>query len=128
MPDLDVSDVLLDPDFAQALTIKRRTETVGTNGRSSVVFTTVSPAPYGVILPQNDAPLVRGPDQQHLPALISVHTPYRLRSVAPGAQPDIVVWNGADYVVDKVYPFGDFGSGFVAAECSLMTHVGPGPA
>lgn len=128
MPDLDVSDVLTDPMFAQQLVVKRRVETVGTNGRGSVSITTVTPAPWGVIIPQSDSPLVRGPDQQHLPALIQVHTEYRLRSLEPDAQPDIVVWRGADYIVNRIYPFTDYGAGFMCADCSMLTHVGDPPA
>lgn len=129
MPDLDVSDLLLDPDFAEELTIKRRVVAVGQNGRQTVTPTVVDPKPWGVVLPQNDAPMMRGPDQQTLPALLQVHTQFRLRGPALDGntdyQPDIVVWNGADFVVNKVHPFSKYGSGFVVADCSSMNPTDP---
>lgn len=118
MPDLDVSEVLLDPDFAETLTVMRRTEAISGHGRATITEVEVSPAPVGVVIPQNDAPVQRGPDQQTLPSLLQVHTPFRLRSVAPGVQPDVVIWNGDRYVVNKVYNFSHYGRGFIAADCS----------
>lgn len=124
MPTLDVTDVLLDPDFCETLTVIRRQEGPLVKGRPSITETTISPAPVGVVLAQSDAPIQRGPDQQNLPRLIQVHTPFRLRGPSKdpvsGAiyQPDIIVWGGDRFVVNKVQDFSRFGRGFIQADCS----------
>lgn len=133
MPDIDMTDVILDPDFAELLTVKRRTATM-TKGRPVFTTTTVSPAPVGVVLPQSDAPLQRGPDQQNLPRLYQVHTPFRLRSAskdpATGADlpPDLLIWNGDTLLVNKVHDFSHFGAGFIQADCSSTDPIDNEPA
>ncbi len=125
MPDLDVTDVILDPMFAETLTVIRRQQSINALGRVTLTTTTISPAPVGVVLAQADAALVRGPDQQTLPRLLQVHTTYRLRSTGVDVsgntfQPDVIVWNGDQYVVNKIQDFSRFGVGFIQADCSSM--------
>lgn len=126
MPDIDVSDILLDPDFCELLTVTRRAETM-VKGRSTTTPTTISPQPVGVVIPQNDSPMMRGPDQQNLPRLIQVHTPFRLRGASAGYQPDLITWKGADYVVNKVQDFSSYGGGFIQADCSSVASTEPAP-
>jgi hypothetical protein len=133
MPDLDVSDVLLDPDFAEQLAIQRRTQTM-VKGRPSMTTATISPAPWGAVIPQNDVPMQRGPNQQHLPRLLQVHTQFRLRGASKdpdtGADlpPDLIVWNGDTFIVNKVQDFSRFGAGFIQADCSSTDPTDNEPA
>lgn len=133
MPNLDVSDVLLDPDFAETLTVTRRTVTL-VKGRATFTSSTVSPAPIGVVIPQSDVPMQRGPDQQHLPRLFQVHTPYRLRGPSKDPvtgndlPPDLIIWNGDTLVVNKVQDFSHFGPGFIQADCSSTDAIDNEPA
>lgn len=127
MPDLDVDDIMLDPDFCEPLTVKRRAEVL-VKGRPTGSATTISPAPFGVVIAQDDSPMIRGPDQQSLPQLIEVHTPFRLRGASTGYQPDLVTWNGADYVVNKVMNFSKYGQGFIKAQCSSVASTEPPPS
>lgn len=127
MPLINVTDILLDSDFCELLTVQRRAESL-VKGRSTLAVTTISPAPVGVVIPQNDSPMVRGPDQQNLPQLIQVHTPFRLRGASTGYQPDLIVWNGASYVVNKVQNFSHYGGGFIQADCSSMASTEPPPS
>jgi galactose-6-phosphate isomerase len=132
MPDLDVTDIILDPDFCETLIVKRREENL-VKGRSTLTVTVIDPAPVGVVLPVDDQPLVRGPDQQNLPRLLEVHTPFRLRGAAkdPGTgkqyQPDIITWNGDDFVVNKVQDYSRFGQGFIQADCSSVDSIDNAP-
>lgn len=123
MPMLDVMDVLLDPDFCEELTIQRRQQGTDAKGRAALTVTTIDPKPFGVVEPVADQPMVRGPDQQNLPRLLSVHTPFRLRGPSrDGAgvdfQPDLIIWNGDPYVVNKVQDYSHYGAGWVQADCS----------
>ncbi|SRR5258708_11405473 len=123
MPDIDVTDVLDDPMFCELLTIQRRQETVNAKGRATTNVVVIDPAPIGVVQPVSDQPLQRGPDQQNLPRLLEVHTPFRLRSASRQGtgeqyQPDRIVWNGDTYVVNKVQDYSRYGAGWVQADCS----------
>lgn len=121
MPALDVSDITLDPDFAEALTLYRREQVISSKGRVTPTLVLVTPTPYGVVLAQDDLPLQRGPDQQNLPQLLEVHTPFRIRSAtkdpATGKiyQPDVLVWNGDNFLCTRTYNFSHFGRGFIRA-------------
>ncbi len=123
-PLLDVSFVLTDPDFATSFDVYRRTETVGTNGRS-----TLSTKKYlgqtGVIYPDGDNTLNRGPSFQATPRSITVVCQFALQGEVQGRQPDIVFWMGSHYLVRTVEPYGHFGQGFYEAACSSTDYQDP---
>lgn len=128
MPQLNVSGVLLDPRFCEALVVYRRLQTL-VKGRTVITATLVTPAPYGVVLPVADQPLQRGPDQQNLPRLLEIHTPYRLRSASRNLadtqqyQPDIIVWSGDQFLVNKIGDYSKYGRGFIMAEASSIDPI-----
>jgi hypothetical protein len=129
MPLLDVSDIILDPDFCEFLTVYRREEVVDTKGRATVTPVLITPAPIGVVEPQDDLPLQRGPDQQNLPQLLEVHSQFRLRSASndpstgKNYQPDVIVWNGDQFLVNRVMNWSKFGKGFIRAQCSSVDPI-----
>jgi hypothetical protein len=127
MPNLDVSDIVADPDFAEFLTVNRIAVANGTNGRPSRTVTTISPAPVGVVTPKSGEKLERSADAQFRPNVIVVHTQFRLRSAAPGYDPDQVIWNGDPYVVTSVDNLSHFGAGFIVAECSSIDSIDQAP-
>lgn len=130
MPDIDTSELLLDPDFVgcpsvnptDGITVIRRLEVISQTGRVTTQDTTY-PLVVASVQPQSDAPMIRGPDQQNLPGLIEVHTKFRLRGISPGYQPDLVIWNQTTFVVNKIYNWSRYGLGFVMAECSSMSNL-----
>jgi hypothetical protein len=125
MPSVDVTELLVDPDFAETVQVIRRQETITDKGRVQTVNQTFNVV--ACVQPQSDQPMIRGPDQQNLPQLIEVISQWRLRGIAPGYQPDLVLWNGTQFVVNKVYNWGHYASGFVVAECSSMDHLDQPP-
>ncbi len=131
MPMLDVSDVLLDPMFAEALTIERRTDDVGSNGRVTSISQIITPQPFGVVVPVDTAiggnALERTPDEQHRGAALEVYTTFRLRGPSPDGQPDIIIYDGSQYIVTIINTFARFGAGFIKAECSSMNSIDDPP-
>lgn len=121
MPLLDVSDVLLDPMFAQVLTVIRRTQNVGENGVVSYTEETLNPV--GVITAGSPEALKRADDAQIAKGMIVVHSTIPLRDPDGGFDADTVVWKGNRYVVKKSYDWSDYGNGFTAAECELLTRT-----
>lgn len=131
MPDLDVSELLSDPDFAEFLTVERRTEMVGANGRARKVPTIITPKPVGVVLPVDTAiggnAMERNPDEQHRGAALEIHTRFRLRGPAPGGEPDVIIRDGNRFVVTIVNDYSRFGRGFMKIECSSMESIDEEP-
>lgn len=131
MPDIDVSDLLLDADIAgQIFGVIRRQETVGANGVSTVAATNLTAV--GSITPTGDNSLLREEAFQTGAKTIKVITPFRLRGASKDAggnsfQPDIVVWNGDNFLVRIVNDWTPFGAGFIEAECSSFDFIDLAP-
>lgn len=117
-PMLDVAfECLLDPMFAQTLTIIRRAQSISSGGLASDTDTTLNP--IGVVTVggldyqlEYDAEVGRN--------LITVHCQIPLRSVAQGYEPDIVFWQGNNYTVRRSQNWSQYGSGFYAAEAIML--------
>lgn len=131
MPDIDVSDLLFDPDIAgTTFDVIRRQETVGANGVASVAPTTFEDV-VGSITPTGDNSLVREEGYSTQSNTIKVITTFRLRGPSKDAghnfQPDIVVWNGTNYEVKSLNEFTPFGAGFVEADCISIDFTAQAP-
>ncbi|MDD2775506.1 MAG: hypothetical protein PHU06_06095 [Gallionella sp.] len=114
MPFFDVSDVLLDPDFAQQFTVERFQQTVDENGRA--VNTPVKLTLVGVIVPR-PAILVQVEEGQRVIAKIEVYVAFRLTPGVGTVPADVVVYNQRYYRVESVDDFTDFGNGFNRVTC-----------
>jgi hypothetical protein len=110
MPGLDVSFMTADPMLADVFDVTRRAETVNSKGRTTVTnefFTSV----VGVVTQQSPADLMRAPEGQIVPRRIMVCTQFALRGAVVGYQPDLITWNGTQYLVTEVLPYSRFGEG-----------------
>lgn len=118
MPQLDVSDVLLDPAIADVFDVTRRVQALTAKGR-----TTTSPSVFknvrGVVTAAHGNDLERLDDSQRMGRNMSVVTKFALRGPAQVTgtkfQPDLVIWAGDTYVVKAVDPYERYGRGFVQA-------------
>ena len=118
MPLLDVSSILLDPDLADTITVLRRIEWVGTNGRSTTSVQKIGT--IGVVTMASPNDLDRAAETQVTTRTISVVTKFKARGEAQGYQPDIILWRGDNYVVKSIEPYPQFGAGFVQLQCDSM--------
>ena len=117
MARLDVSDIVLDPDFADQLTLYRNKQTVGENGRA--INTTVESDFWGVVTAASGANLARMPSGEMVSGAIIVHSKTPLSSGAPGKTADIIGFRGRQYTVSRVDNYSHFGAGFTAATCEI---------
>lgn len=117
MPFLDVSDVLADPMFADALVLYRTTEAIGSNGR--VTSTEVPSNISAVVTSANGKELERLPEADRIKGGIIVHTQARLVAGGGDLAPDELLYLGDRYVVVGVNDYSRYGTGFVAALCVL---------
>jgi len=123
MPLLDVTQILNDADFASPFTVLRRLETVDSFGRSGVTETRMRAV--GTITANSPSDLDRREDYQNMTRSITVVTRFPLRGETAGYQPDVILWQGSNYVVKHVDIYAHFGPGFFQVECSSMDKVDP---
>ncbi|QTL40910.1 head-tail adaptor [Xenorhabdus budapestensis] len=126
MPFLDMSDILLDPDFVDtSLVCHRNTQTTDedgftTNTAQSIPFT-------GVVTVDRALEARRMEAGQTISGAILIVTQFRLTQGQPGLDADIVTYQGRQYRVTFVDPYTAYGAGFVQAHCELMNFDGGTP-
>lgn len=115
---LDVTDILLDPDFMDTgLLCRRMTQTVNDQGRAE---NTPTDTPFAAVVTSDSGDvLTRGSDGSRITGSITLHTAFRLRDGGDGADADEVIWQSRTYTVAAVNDYSHFGRGFVAATCDL---------
>ena len=119
MPFLDCSDVLLDPDFCDRTLVCERI-TISTDNTGRGVPSTEFKPFSGVVTSDKGELLQRGVVGEHATDNISVITRFKLRDAGPGADADIVQWNGKRYTVTKVNDYSTYGVGFTENICEMI--------
>lgn len=119
---MDMSELLGDVDFCDTFDVIRR-PAVNNNFGENVVTPSTIKGVVGVVCATGHNDLNRTPDMQFTPRVFNVVTNFQLRAMWPGGQPDIVVWNGDQYVVRSIRPYPRFGAGFVQAAIESMDAV-----
>ena len=117
MPYIDVTDLMSDPDFCESVTLRRTSQTVDSNGFTTLVE--VDSTITVIVTPLNPD-FMRSPEFQNAKSAITVHTQTPLFAVVAGYNPDIIVWKGSNYVVKRASDLSHFGRGFTSASCILL--------
>lgn len=119
MPFLDVSDVLLDPDFCdRSLVCERNALSTDNTGRG-VIATEKTPF-SGVVTSDKGELLQRGAVGEHATDSMLIVTRFRLRDAGMAATADIVQWDDRRWTVTKVNSYSKYGVGFVEATCEMI--------
>jgi len=133
VPEVDVTDVLLDPDVAgQSFSVVRRPELVTSAGLSTTPNARTIAGIFGSVTPTGDNSLIREDAYDAQAKTIEVVTSFRLRgpSASTGGadyKPDVVLWRGDAYEVRVIDDDTQFGAGFTKAECVQIDYVGTPP-
>lgn len=129
MAKLDVSDALLDPELIDmSLVVYRRSESVPAATGIAVLTTTTFRNVVGVVCVADKSALELGSDESHQDKSYSIVARFPLRGVAPGMQPDLVLFRGSLFKVVKVEDYSSYGPGFVQAVASAIDAADLGPA
>lgn len=110
MPMLDVGFITNDPMLSEVFTVERRPEVIGDDGRVHI-NKQVIPNVRGVVTQDDPSDLTRSESGQMVPRVIQINSTFQFREATIGFQPDRVLWNGASYLVKKIYPYSHFGKG-----------------
>lgn len=129
MPLLDVTDVLLDPDFVDlSLVCYRQVQTVD---EDNFPTNTAQPIPFsGVVTVDRSLEAKRMAAGQNINGAILIVTQFRLTQGMPASDStpeldaDIVLYSGRRYRVTFVDPYTAYGAGFVQAHCELLEFNG----
>lgn len=126
MPFLDVTEVLLDPDFCDyTLVCTRNAQTVDADGFATNVSQDI---PFnGVVTVDRSLEAKRMAAGQSIGGAILVVTQFRLTQGRSGLDADVVLYNGRHYRVTFVDPYTSYGAGFVQAHCELVEFNGGTP-
>jgi galactose-6-phosphate isomerase len=112
---IDVSDVLLDPDFTSPVCLIDRKNVVDNYGQNSikeVPFETV-----GSIQPASGKVIARLPEAMRVANLSSFWVRATIIASAPGKYSSILVFNGQRYQVMTVFDWSNYGAGFTEGVC-----------
>lgn len=118
MAHIDVSDVLLDPEFMDKLSCERNQQTAADNGRASL--TTKSICFNGVVTSFSGDLLERMAGGERLKGAITIHSRFPLTAGHGDYSADVVSWRGKRYTVTNVADYGHVGRGFVCATAELI--------
>lgn len=126
MPLLDVSEILLDPDFVDmSLVCYRSTQVTDDDGFTKNSTQNLSFA--GVVTVDRSLEAKRMEAGQAIGGAILIVTQFRLTQGYQGVDADIVTYQGRKYRVTFVDPYTAYGAGFVQAHCELMEFDGGQP-
>jgi hypothetical protein len=123
MPTLDVTSVLLSPEFVtRGLKCIRQTQTVDNDGIATNVPATSTFS--GVVTNDTGDLLVRLAEGSRIQASITIHTRFKLQDGKDGLDADVITYKGRNYTVTNVADWSDYGRGFVCASCELISLSG----
>ena len=126
MPNLDVTDVLFDPDFCDtSLLVTRRFQQTDADGITTSVEEKSGFS--GVVTVDRSLENRRMQAGQAIGGAILVVTTERLSNGETGRDADIVTYQNRDYRVTFVDPYTAYGAGFVQAHCELLPFDGGTP-
>lgn len=126
MPNLDVTEILFDPDLADfSLVVTRNVQTVDDDGYASNEQTKTNFA--GVVTVDRSLEARRMQAGQVVNGAILIITIERLTQGQTGRDADIVTYQNRDYRVTFVDPYTAYGAGFVQAHCELQPFDGGTP-
>lgn len=111
MANIDVSEVLEDPDFQDSFGVLRSVENVDSHGRG--VLTQARSIAIGVVQPASGRQMELTPEATRTSEMLEIWTQFGLQEATDQTQADIVVWHSKQYVVVRVDDFDNWGQGYV---------------
>lgn len=123
MARIDVTEVLLDPDFLDdTLVCERQIQTVSKGGVASNDPQSIAFA--GVVTAGKGDVLNRLSGGERIEGDILIVTRFKLIAGDDGISADVVLWNNRRYTVRSIADYTNYGRGFVAASCEIQNLSG----
>lgn len=115
MSQIDVSEVLTDPDFVSRVTLIQRSASVNGYGKNEIKETGI--ATFGCVQPASGKTLQRLPEALRVVDVQSFWVKGKI--IADGAckYPDIIVSKGVRYTIQVVFDWSQWGQGWCEGTC-----------
>lgn len=123
MPLLDMTDVLLDPDFLDS-SLVRTMQTQVDVGHGRVRNGTVTSPFAGVVSMDEGSIMMRVAEGEYVKGSMLIYTLERLRIKGADVDADLVDWHGSRYRVTSTGDYTGYGQGFIWAVCEPLTLAG----
>jgi hypothetical protein len=124
MANLDVTDLLADPDTCDPFQVIRRPSVIGADGRTTITPTAPIEC-YGSVQPASGRTLQLMPDLANVDGVIEIYTTAALQTDTANFKADIVMWNCEAYVVNgMISSWQNFGYGFGRYIATLFDQTG----
>ena len=112
---IDVSSLLLDPDFVNALSLIHRHATVSSYGKTEIVET--SQVTFGSVQPANAKDVQRIPEALRVADIRRFWIKAEILMDGTTQYPDIIEFQGKRFQVINTEPWLNFGSGWNTGLC-----------
>lgn len=122
MANIDVSELLSDPDFTDEVTLIKRSATTNAKGRNELTET--ASLITAVVQGPDSETLAKYPDLANWSDKISVWYAGELSAQSPGGYSDVILWSGKRYEVKHVDEnYLNYGSGWTMAVCVCLASL-----
>lgn len=108
MANISVSELLLDPDFVDPVTVLRQVEVVGDDG---IAVRQIVPIEILASIQSNTDTLIMQPELARTEGAYEIITTFPLLTATDNTAADMVIWNGRQHRVVSIGRFGNFSPG-----------------
>ena len=115
MAQIDVTDLLLDPEFCDVMSVVTRVPTVDVHGENSLAETTL--VTVGSVQPASGRTINRLPEEFRVANVSEFWFKGKIVASEPGKYSSILVFNGQRYQVQTVMDWSNFGAGWSEGTC-----------
>lgn len=115
MAQVDVSDILSDPDFTDKVTLITRIPRVSAKGENELFEEPVETV--GSVQPASGRALIRVPENLRVANMSSFWVRGIIIAAAPGKYSSILVFQGRRYEVQHVFDWSNWGEGYTEGIC-----------
>lgn len=115
MGNIDVSDLLLDPDFVDAMTVITRKPKVNSKGENILIDNPV--VSVGSVQPASGRTIMKLPDEFRVANVSSFWFKGSIIATAPGKYSSVIIFKGLRYQVQTVFDWSNWGAGWCEGTC-----------
>ncbi len=115
MAQIDVSELLRDPDFIDKMTVITRLPS--TNGRGENILKECPLESFGSVQPATGKAIFRLPEEFRVANVSSFWFKGKIIATAPGKYSSIIVFKGQRFQVQTVFDWTNFGAGWCEGTC-----------
>ena len=117
MAQLDVTELMTDPDFVDPMTLITRTASTNLHGENIVSDCPVET--FGCVQPANSEVINRLPDELRVANIKSFWLKGTIIASAPGKYASSILYKGQRYEVQHVFDWSNFGQGYCEGVCTV---------